>query len=295
MQERILTAERLASLFAPRPRACHKGTFGTVGLFGGCVAYSGAAKLANLAVSALRAGCGIARLAVPDCLTDAVLPYLLESTLCPMPTDADGGLRYDESALERLTAGLRAIGVGMGWEPHAAQRAYLEKLLQRKGLICVADAGALTVLSRARRLLADAEATVVLTPHPGEFAALTDTDIAEIVAAPRPAAEAFAAAYGCLLLLKGDQTVVTDGQETYLVDRGGAGMATGGSGDVLTGVLTGLLGYLPPTVETVAAAATLAGIAGEIAEERMTDIAMIASDTVAALPEAIRRIRAGTA
>lgn len=294
MQERILTAERLAALFAPRPRACHKGTFGTVGLFGGCVAYSGAAKLANLAVSALRAGCGIARLAVPDSLTDAVLPYLLESTLCPMPTNEDGGLRYDEAALERLTTGLRAIGVGMGWEPRAAQRAYLEALLKRKGLICVADAGALTVLSRARRLLADAEATIVLTPHPGEFAALTDTDAATVVASPRPAAEVFAAAYGCILLLKGDQTIVTNGRETYLVDRGGAGMATGGSGDVLTGILTGLLGYLPPTVETVAAAATLAGIAGEIAEERMTDVAMIASDTVAALPEAIRRIRAGT-
>lgn len=293
---RELTAGRLAEIFAARERDCHKGMFGTVGLLAGCVAYSGAAKLACLAASALRAGCGIARLAVPESIVPGVLPYLLESTLCPMPTDARGSLRYDSRAAEDFAHGLKAAAVGMGWDTGRcddAYHAYLADLTQREGLSLLIDAGGITALSRNLRLLSDARAKVLLTPHPGEFSRLTGLTTDEIADGAAPLAEAFARQYGCIVLLKGHMTVVTDGRETYLVDRGGAGMATAGSGDVLSGILAGLLGYLPLTPETVAAGATLAGIAGEIAEERMTDIAMIASDTVAALPEAIRRCRSG--
>lgn len=294
--EKTLTPARLAEIFAARPRDCHKGMFGTVGLLGGCVAYSGAAKLANLSCASLRAGCGIARLAVPESIVPGVLPYLLESTLCPMPAGADGALRYDEGAAEDFTRGLRAAGVGMGWDTGKcddAYRAYLSHLLRKEGLCLLIDAGGITALSRDLRLLPDARASVLLTPHPGEFSRLTGLPIERIMAEPVPLAEAFAMRYGCTVLLKGHRTVVTDGRETYTVDRGGAGMATAGSGDVLSGILTGMLGYLPLTPETAAAGATLAGIAGEIAEARMTDIAMIASDTVAALPHAILRIRQG--
>lgn len=293
--ERMLTPARLAEIFAARPRDCHKGMFGTVGLFGGCVAYSGAAKLANLSCAALRAGCGIARLAVPESIVAGVLPYLLESTLCPMPIGADGALRYDAGAAEDFTRGLRAVGVGMGWDTGRcddAYRAYLTDLFAQAVLSLLVDAGGITALSRDLRLLSDARASVLLTPHPGEFSRLTGLPVERVTAEPVPLAEAFAAEYGCTILLKGHQTVVTDGHETYTVDRGGAGMATAGSGDVLSGILTGLLGYLPLTPETVAAGATLAGIAGEIAEGRGTDITMIASDTVAALPDAVRRVRA---
>ena len=294
--ERELTAGRLAEIFAARERDCHKGLFGTAGIFGGCVAYSGAAKLANLAVASLRAGCGIARLAVPESIVPGVLPYLLESTLCPMPTDAQGVLRYDPDALGAFACGLKAAAVGMGWDTGRCDDAYhacLADLTERDGLSLLVDAGGITALSRDLRLLSDARARVVLTPHPGEFSRLTGLPVEEITAEPVPLAEAFALRYHCIVLLKGHRTVVTDGRETYLVDRGGAGMATAGSGDVLSGGLAGLLGYLPPNPETVAAGATLAGIAGEIAEGRMTDIAMVASDTVAALPDAIRRCRRG--
>lgn len=295
-KERELTAARLAEIFAARERDCHKGMFGTVGLFGGCVAYSGAAKLACLAASALRAGCGIARLAVPESIVPGVLPYLLESTLCPMPTDARGALRYDPRAAEDFTRGLKAAAVGMGWDTGKcddAYHAYLADLTQTVGLSLLIDAGGITALSRDLRLLSAARARVLLTPHLGEFSRLTGLTTERIAGDAASLAEAFALQYGCVVLLKGHKTVVTDGRETYLVDRGGAGMATAGSGDVLSGILAGLLGYLPMTPETVAAGATLAGIAGEIAEGRMTDIAMVASDTVAALPDAIRRCRRG--
>ena len=173
--ERMLTPARLAEIFAARPRDCHKGMFGTVGLFGG-VAYSGAAKLANLACAALRAGCGIARLAVPESIVAGVLPYLLESTLCPLPIGADGALRYDAGAAEDFTRGLCAVGVGMGWDTGRcddAYRAYLTDLFAQAGLSLLVDAGGITALSRDLRLLSDARASVLLTPHPGEFSRLT--------------------------------------------------------------------------------------------------------------------------
>lgn len=295
-RDKELTPGRLKEIFAERQRDCHKGMFGTVGLLGGCIAYSGAAKLANLACAALRAGCGIVRLAVPESIVPGVLPYVLESTLCPMPADESGALRYHVGAAEDFARGLRAAGVGMGWDTgrcDSAYHGYLADLLARSGLSLLIDAGGITALSRDLRLLSDAEASVLLTPHLGEFSRLTGLSVEAIMASPAPLAEAFATRYGCIVLLKGHRTVITDGTETYYIDRGGAGMATAGSGDVLSGVLTGLLGYLPLTPETVAAGATLAGLAGEIAEARMTDIAMVASDTVAALPDAVRLLRAG--
>lgn len=202
--ERMLTPARLAEIFAARPRDCHKGMFGTVGLFGGCVAYSGAAKLANLACAALRAGCGIARLAVPESIVAGVLPYLLESTLCPMPIGADGALRYDAGAAEDFTRGLRAVGVGMGWDTGRcddAYRAYLTYLFAQAGLSLLVDAGGITALSRDLRLLSDARASVLLTPHPGEFSRLTGLPVERVTAEPVPLAEAFAAEYGCTILL----------------------------------------------------------------------------------------------
>lgn len=292
--QRELRPERLAEIFANRPRDCHKGMFGTVGLLGGCIAYSGAAKLANLSCAALRAGCGIARLAVPESIVPGVLPYLLESTLFPLPTDENGCLRYDAGTAGDFAKGLRAVGVGMGWDTGKcddAYHAYLADLTGRAGLSLLIDAGGITALSQDLRLLSRAKARVLLTPHPGEFSRLTGAATDRILSDAVPLAETFAARYHCIVLLKGHRTVVSDGAETYIVDRGGAGMATAGSGDVLSGILTGLLGYLPMTPETVAAGATLAGVAGETAEARGADIAMIASDTVMALPDAIRRIR----
>ena len=287
----LLTPARLGELFGERPRVCHKGNFGTVGLLGGCIRYSGAAKLASLSLSALRAGCGVARLAVPDSLTQAVLPYLLESTLYPMPTDGAGALAYDRKASDGFLSGLRALGVGMGWDENPAHLAYLKDFLSRQDLTCVVDAGGLNALAGAPEVLAESRAHVVVTPHPGEFSRLTGLSVTEILADPRAAAETYAQTWHCIVLLKGATTVVTDGESTYLVERGCAGMASAGSGDVLSGILAGMMGYLPPTPETVAAGATLAGVAGEIAQEKNTDIAMVASDTVAALPEAIRKLR----
>jgi NAD(P)H-hydrate epimerase len=249
---------------------------------GGCTSYLGAAKLSSLALAALRGGAGVARLALPHSLCHAILPHVLEVTLSPMP-DEDGTLIYDESTLSSILAGAKALGVGIGWD-HAPVYAHIISYLIRNSEIpLIIDAGGLNALSTCIEVLKEKRCPVILTPHPKEFSRLAkDEDMTP---------QAFAKKYGVILLLKGSATCVTDGTTTYEVQEGCAGMATAGSGDVLTGILTGMLGYLSPSVETIAAGATLAGIAGEIAQEQHTDIAMTAADTVAAIPQAIRKIR----
>ncbi len=282
-----ITHSDVAKILAPRPRICHKGDFGTVALFGGSVKYSGAVKLAHLACAAMRGGCGVVRLSVEDALVPAVLPHLLESTLAPYAVTE--GLP-DALALDDALRGVRAVGCGMGWEANVTTRATLHRILTRAGCPVLADAGALRVLAE-NELWACVHTPLILTPHPGEFAALAGISADEVVSSPVSHAEKYAVAHGCTVILKGATTLITDGTDTYEVDRGGAGMATAGSGDVLAGVLTGMLGYLAPTPRNLAAGVYLTGLAGEIAERTHPDITMIASDTVQALPHALTEIR----
>ena len=121
-----------------------------------------------------------------------------------------------------------------------------------------------------------------------EFSRLSGLSISEIESDPITHAKAFAKEYGVVLLLKGCTTIVTDGEIVYLSNRGSAGMATAGSGDVLAGVLAGLCGYLKPNAVTVASGAYLAGMAGELAEEKRGAVSMIASDTVCEISNALQ-------
>jgi len=138
------------------------------------------------------------------------------------------------------------------------------------------------------RLLKEAKAPVVLTPHLMEFSRLSGLSIPDIESDPIAQAKAFAKEYGIILLLKGCCTIVTDGEVVYLSNRGSAGMATAGSGDVLAGILAGLCGYLATNALTVAAGAYLAGMAGELAEKKQGAISMVASDTVHEIANAVR-------
>ncbi len=285
-----ITNEDVREIFAFRPRVCHKGDFGTVALFGGSVKYAGAVKLANMASASTRGGCGVVRLAVEENLVPAVMPYLLESTLAPYSV-ADAV--PDFVAVDDAMRGVRAIGCGMGWEPGETPYRLVSYILSHAACPVLLDAGALRVMAEHPELYAAGKCSMILTPHPGEFAVLTGRTIVEVVAEPVSMAESFALVHGCIVVLKGATTIITDGRETYEVDRGGAGMATAGSGDVLAGVLTGMLGYLAPTPRNIAAGVYLTGLAGEIAEESGADVTMIASDTIAALPKALKWAREG--
>lgn len=285
-----LKAEDVKAALGERPWDSHKGMFGYVGILGGSLCYSGAAKLANLGAAALRAGCGVVTLGVPASIAPAVAPYLLESTLYPVP-DRNGKMVFDPAALDSFLAGKRAVAVGMGWGRSDEYVKILDYLLRGYSGALLLDADALNTLAEAGvKLLERKHGPVVLTPHPMEFSRLSGKSVSDILQDPVGSAKAFAAEHGVILLLKGSVTTITDGQVIYQTDRGCAGMATAGSGDVLSGVLAGLLGYLPPTALTVACGAYLAGLAGEIAERESNPFSMVASDTAHALPKAFSEV-----
>ena len=289
----LAEAEDVAGIFSKRAQNSHKGTYGYVSILGGCSSYAGAVKLANLSCAALRAGCGVARLIVPSSLGDSVSPYLLESTLTLLP-DRDGKMVYDPVSLDEALAGQRALAIGMGWGSSSEYETILEHILDRYDISVVIDADGLNTLAKMdRSILRRTACRVLLTPHPKEMERLSGVPMTEILRDPIGVAERYAKEHGVTVLLKGATTVVTDGETTYLVDRGCAGMATAGSGDVLSGILAGLLGYAPQTPLTAACGAFVAGLAGELAERAVNPISMIASDTVAKIGEAITQIMEG--
>ena len=179
----------------------------------------------------------------------------------------------------------------MGWGTDPAYAQILTKVLTTyKGRLLI-DADGLNTLARmgedGQRLLQNTAAEVVLTPHPKEFERLSGVRIADMLADPIRYAVEYARKVGATVLLKGTATVVTDGAETYLVDRGCPGMATAGSGDVLSGILAGLLGYNAPTPKVVACGAYIAGLAGEMAQSASNPISQTAGDTASHIPQAI--------
>lgn len=288
----LIGGEDIAHLFEGRLHNSNKGDYGYVNLIGGSVEYSGAAKLANLSLSALRAGAGVAKLAVPGCLSDAVLPYLLESTFFPLD-DADGRFLFSRDTAERLTAHTAATAVGMGMGRSKELEKLLEYLLTEYRGRLIIDADGLNVLSQMdRKLLKNASCRVILTPHPKEFERLSGVPIADFRDDLIAAAKEYAADTGVILLLKGAATVITDGETVYLTDRGCAGMATAGSGDVLSGVLAGICGYVSDSELAlgIAAGAYITGLAGELACRDIPEASMLSGDTVRYLPAAIKEI-----
>ena len=277
--------------FIQRQRDTNKGDYGYVGIMGGSLEYSGAVKLANLSASAMRAGCGVVRLIVPEGIAKAIAPYLLEQTIFPM-NDNENKMVFSEEQINEALAKLKALAIGMGWGQSKEYEKILEYILGNYNIPVVIDADGLNTISKMNMdILNSTKCKVILTPHLKEFERLSKIKIEDIKQDEITIAKDFAKKYDVILLIKGPTTVVTDGEKVYLVKRGCSGMATAGSGDVLSGILVGLLGYNEPNILTVATGAYLNGIAGEIAQKKYTDISMIASDTVKCLPEAIKKIR----
>ena len=288
----LMEEEDVRELLPPRNHFSNKGTYGTVALIGGSLPYSGAIRLSAMANAAMRSGAGIARVAVPKSLCPVVASAILESTICPMD-ECDGGLEFSEESLEKAVNGTRAAAFGMGAGNTGETQRILGWLLQNYSGTLILDAdglNALTAIGPDR--LQESACRVILTPHPGEFARLNACSVQDVLETPVTMAEDFARRNGVIVLLKGSATLITDGENTWLTDRGCPGMASAGSGDVLSGILTALCAWLPDDLlRTTAAAAWINGRAGELAQGRSSDISMTAGDTVRALPEVFRRLR----
>ena len=161
---------------------------------------------------------------------------------------------------------------------------YINIIRNNYNIPIVLDADGLNILAHTKKLTSN----LILTPHLKEFSRLTELEISKITENPIDIAKEYAKKYNIILLLKGPTTIVTDGNKVYLIDKGSAGMATAGSGDVLSGILIGLLGYKKPDIKTVAFAAYINGLAGEIAQKKKGSVSMLARDTIGCLSDAIK-------
>ena len=276
-------------LFPMRDIDCNKGDFGKTGIYGGSVEYSGALKLASLSLGALRSGTGISRIITSRDVLPLLGSNILEQTLVVLPDYEDSHFReklYDSiSDLDSL-----AFGMGLGNDSHLEE--VLEFLIKNYTGNLIIDADGLNTLSKMKLdILKDKKCNIILTPHVKEFSRLCGRKVEEIKDDSLHFVLEFAKEYQVIVLLKGHTTTISDGWNTYFVTTGCSGMATAGSGDVLSGILAGMLAYHDFTIKTIAASVFLHGIAGCLAEERNTDISMIASDTISYIGEAIKMIR----
>jgi len=274
-----------------QPRAVdgHKGDYGKVCIIAGSIGMSGAAALAGRA--ALRAGAGLVRVATPKSVLPIVAAIEPSFTTIALPEDSNG--RISAKAINIILEAISendAMAFGPGIGTSGALRSILETLLEQESLKLVIDADGLNNLAGIKDWPARLKAKLILTPHPGEFKRLWSNLLREELPADRQQqALQLSQRTNTIVVLKGAGTVVTDGEKVYINKTGNPGMATAGSGDVLTGIITALLGQGLSDFDATVLGVYIHGLAGDIAVEKLGQISLIATDIAQALPDAFMR------
>ena len=278
-------------------RDSNKGKFGHVFVFAGSQGFVGAPVLT--AGGAARAGAGLVTLVVPQGLQAAVMVRVSPVVMTRgLPQTGQGA--FAECAVEAALAlvakaGAVALGPGLGGTEDAETRAFVRDLVVRCPVPLVVDADALNILAsepdHGAALVRRRLAPTVLTPHPGEMGRLLGTDTKTVQADRRGSVEGAARQFGCVVLLKGSRTLIADADgHLHVNTTGNAGMATGGAGDTLTGIIAALLACHLGALEAAAAGAYLHGLAGDlIARDHGGKAGLIATDLIEALPRALGR------
>jgi NAD(P)H-hydrate epimerase len=272
-------------LLPARSSSAHKGLFGHVFVLAGSWRYTGAAVLT--ARAALRSGCGLVTIGCPKTAHAAIAGHLLCEMSVPLP-DAAPGVFSREAVSEALDWSERAQAVALG--PGITMERPAMRFAQDVAIMCplplVIDADGINALAGAAQRLEFAEGPRVLTPHPGEAARLLGSTPAEVVADREGAALRIARETNAVVLMKGSGTIVTDAERVYVNRTGNSGLATAGSGDVLTGVIASLLAQGLSALDAAVLGAHLHGRAGDLAAEELGEHGMIASDVLDRLPHA---------
>jgi len=275
---------------ARRRSGSHKANYGHLAIVAGSVGMTGAATLA--AEGALRIGTGLVTLAVPESLNDIMEVKVTEAMTIPVP---QGRARaFGMASLERVLEiidGRDAAVIGPGFGRDDDTIEFTLELIKGLNRPAIVDADALYAISKELSALKKCEAPLVITPHPGEMATLLGTTAAEVQSNRLETARAFAKEHGVTVVLKGAGTVVAEpGGDAYINTTGTPGMATGGVGDVLSGMIGGLLAQKVEPGGAACASVYLHGRAGEIAADALGEAAMIASDVADAIGEAIQEV-----
>lgn len=289
-----MTLERVDTLpiLAKRPADGHKGLYGSVLVVAGGRGMAGAAGLAG--VAALRSGAGLVRVASPAEVQPTVASYEPSYMTYPLENDEEGLIRFEpaKKALGTLLERATVLAIGPGLGQSSEIRDLVRWVVESVSLPTVIDADAVNALAGQTDALADLKRPTVITPHPGEFARLTGRSVAEIQADRETHAVALAQADNLVVVLKGAKTIVTDGTRIYVNSTGNPAMATGGAGDVLTGVIAALIGQKLPAFEAAQLGVYIHGLAGDLARDQNGEIGTIAGDIVDVLADAFYHLTA---
>ena len=281
---------RLPAPLLRRDRRAYKNQFGHVLILAGSRTMIGAAALSGLA--AMRTGAGLVTLGIPQSLND-VIQKKISPVLMTFPLKETREQTIDAGAyfqIQKRINDFDVVALGPGLSKNSSTQKFVQKIIKTLDLALVIDADALYALSVQPEILLKTRAQKILTPHPGEMADLTGLKKSAIETNRPRAAQNFAEKYRCVLLLKGFQTVVASADGKVYINRtGNSGMASAGSGDVLTGMIAALLGQGLNSFEAAKWGACLHGLAGDLAAKKKTRAAMIASDIIDHIPEALKR------
>ena len=282
MEFKVLNREAVLGILPDRDPDGHKGTFGKILLICGSRGYTGAAALT--AMGALRSGAGLVYLAVPESIYTIEATKLTEPVILPM-ADKGGMLSADaEQTLLPLIPKMDAILIGPGIGIGEGTRSILQTVLREAKCPVVVDADGITLLAAHKDILRGRSCPVIVTPHDGEFIRMAGSlDPDRVTAAMSLAREE-----DITVLLKGRGTLVTDGITCYRNPTGNPGMAVGGSGDLLAGILTAFLGQGIQPLEAAACAAWVHGAAGDLCAQELGQYAMLPSDMLTKLPRLLK-------
>lgn len=282
MEIKKLNEKSVQALLPERDPWGHKGTFGKILLLCGSRGFTGAAYLA--AMGALRSGAGLVFLGLPESIYAIEAVKLNEPVVFPLPEE-DGKL--SEQALAEISQRLPqmdAVLIGCGLGQSTGTFAVVKAVLETASCPAVVDADGINLLSGHRDILRRRQHATILTPHDGEFARLggpVGKDRME-------SAARLAADWNSIVLLKGHETCITDGQAGYRNSTGNPGMAVGGSGDVLAGIITALLGQGIAPLEAAACGAWLHGAAGDLCAKELGQYGMLPTDMLLRLPRLLK-------
>ncbi len=275
---RVLKDKDILELFPERARDSNKGDYGTLVVIGGSVRYAGAVILAHAGAAALSVGCGITRIAAPLGIVSALHYRITECTLFPL-SEAGGYINFSKDEVKAAVDGAAAVvcGVGLGVQPQLFP--LVEWLIKNVKAPLLLDADALNILSHNTDLLYCRTGSTIITPHIKEMSRLSKAEVSTIKMDKESAAKDFAKKYNITVLLKDYESVITDGEIIIINKTGTPAMAKGGSGDVLSGIIGGLLARKIAPLSAAAAGAYITGKAAENALDQCNEYSLMPSDT----------------
>ncbi|OQY00664.1 MAG: bifunctional ADP-dependent NAD(P)H-hydrate dehydratase/NAD(P)H-hydrate epimerase [Desulfobacteraceae bacterium 4572_130] len=286
----LLDKKMIKLLFVPRNSQSHKGDFGHLFVIAGSIGKTGAAALTCNA--AMACGAGLVTLGIPKSLNSTLEPQVIETMTLPLPEEKKGYLSdiaFNKIQKFIIKKNVLALGPGLGTEK--STKKLVQKLIENIEIPIIIDADALNLIAGKPEILKKRKAPVILTPHPGEMARLSNKSIKQIQENRTESAREFAAKFNVIVVLKGAQTIIAlPDNKIFICTWGNSGMASGGMGDVLTGIIASLIAQNFSCLNAAIAGVYIHGMCGDILAKTIGSFGFLASDMINTIPRAINNI-----